>query len=120
GGGGAEVAAGRLVRAWGGDGRAPLLSGLSEGLGVAGTGDPEVVGGEDPALPPARDHADELACIAGWLDREAARVRITHSEGGLASAYPGLPHFEPRPARPLAAGPPPPPPPRATTGSARR
>lgn len=128
GGGGAELAGGRLVRAWGRDGQAPLLSGLegligqramggspdgaagegaagegAEGEGAAGSG-----WGSDPTLPPPRDQADELACVAGWLDREANRMRITHSDGGLASPFPALPRFEPRPARPLAAGPPPP------------
>lgn len=92
--GGAELAGGRLVRAWGSDGQPAMLADRLDGA-------PD---DDDPTLPLSRDHADELACIAGWLDREATRVRIAHSDRGLATRYPPLPRFEPRPARPLATG----------------
>jgi len=101
---GAELAGGHLVRAWAGDGQPRLLT--ESALTLASDDLP--LDRHDLTLPPNRDHADELACIAGWLDREAARVRITHCDGGLSSPYPQLPRFEPRPARPLAAGPSPP------------
>ena len=39
--------------------------------------------------------ADELSCVAAWLDKEAAVLRLVHSDGGLMSAYPPLPSFEP-------------------------
>ncbi|HEY4376456.1 MAG TPA: hypothetical protein VGM93_04830, partial [Acidimicrobiales bacterium] len=40
--------------------------------------------------------ADELTCVAAWLDREAAKVRLVHCDGGLASAFPALPSFAAR------------------------
>jgi DNA polymerase III subunit epsilon len=54
-----------------------------------------------PAVPPAdqplpRELADELQCIAGWLDQRAHRVRLLHCEGELASSLPPLPTFTPR------------------------
>jgi hypothetical protein len=39
--------------------------------------------------------ADEVGCIAGWLDAEAARVRLEHCDGGLASRVGPLPSFQP-------------------------
>ena len=33
--------------------------------------------------------ADEVGCIAGWLDAEAARVRLEHCDSGLASPFLG-------------------------------
>jgi len=96
--GGAELASGRLVRSWAQDGQADL------GLRVhpvdptraepAELPDPTVP--PDLTLPPDRAAADELACIAAWLDREASRVRIVHAEQGLVSPFPGLPSFAPR------------------------
>lgn len=47
----------------------------------------------DAPLP--RELADELACVASFLEQEAPRVRLVHSEGGLSSPYPPLPSFEP-------------------------
>ena len=43
-----------------------------------------------------RDVADELMCIAAWLEREAHRVRLARCDHGLADPYPPLPSFEPR------------------------
>ena len=39
--------------------------------------------------------ADEVGCIAGWLDAEANRVRLEHCDGGLASRLGPLPSFQP-------------------------
>ena len=85
--GGAVLEGGRLVTAWsGGDGTAPLPLTLPP----AGAG-PAV-----PAHEPLPRHlADEVLCIASWLDRAAARVRLDGCEGGLASALPAIPRFEP-------------------------
>jgi DNA polymerase-3 subunit epsilon len=52
---------------------------------------------KEPRLPPLpRELADELACVARWLDAEAGRVRLLHCEGELASRLPRLPRFEAR------------------------
>jgi len=40
--------------------------------------------------------ADELLCVAGWLDREAARIRVLHSDGPLLLGRPALPTYLPR------------------------
>ncbi|MEY2459036.1 MAG: polymerase subunit epsilon [Acidimicrobiaceae bacterium] len=37
--------------------------------------------------------ADELACVAAWLDRNARKVRLVHCEGTLASALPAVPEL---------------------------
>jgi DNA polymerase-3 subunit epsilon len=83
-GGGAEVHNGVLVRTWS-DVAIPEL--------------PFALGPEPPPadrpLPLAL--ADEVGCIAGWLDAEAARVRLEHCDGGLASLVDPLPSFRPGP-----------------------
>jgi DNA polymerase-3 subunit epsilon len=92
--GGAELVAGRLVRSWG-EGQASLP--------WAEDGEPDRAGvTDDLDLPPDRSVADELTCIAAWLERESGRVHIVHADGGLSSPYPVLPSFEPIRARPLA------------------
>ncbi|MCU0270841.1 MAG: DEDD exonuclease domain-containing protein [Acidimicrobiales bacterium] len=48
--------------------------------------------------PIPRELADELACVASWLDQRAGTVRVLHSDVGLASPLPRLPVFEPAPA----------------------
>jgi len=80
-GGGAEVHNGVLVRTWADE--APMLP-LATG--------PEPPASDQP-LPLAL--ADEVGCIAGWLDAEAARVRLEHCDGGLASRVGLLPSFQP-------------------------
>jgi DNA polymerase-3 subunit epsilon len=47
-----------------------------------------------PPLP--RELADEVACVATWLDDPASQVRLDYAERGLASALPRLPSYEPR------------------------
>jgi DNA polymerase-3 subunit epsilon len=47
----------------------------------------------DRAGPLPRRLADELACVARWLDANSARVRLVHSDAGLASPLPRLPTF---------------------------
>ncbi|MCU1499047.1 MAG: dnaQ [Acidimicrobiales bacterium] len=97
---GAELDGGRLVRAWtinrAGIVPVPLPLDLDpaapDALTAASGGDPSVRG-----LPVPKALADELACVASWLDKEAGRIRVIHSDRGLTSAYPALPSFEPLP-----------------------
>ncbi len=81
GGGGAELSRGRLVRSW------------------MGTETPRPLPIEAPDAPDAgdplpRDLADELACVASWLDQSADTLRLVHCTGGLASPLPRLPSFQ--------------------------
>ena len=47
------------------------------------------------SLPLPRSDADEVACIAAWLDKEAHRVRVVSCDGELASPAAVLPKFTP-------------------------
>ncbi len=49
----------------------------------------------EPGRPVGQDLADELTCVASWLDRHARRVRLEHVDGPLVSALPHLPAFRP-------------------------
>ena len=108
---GAELVRGRLVRSWAIDGHGesaevPLPLDLDP---AAPDGAP---GQRCPARPPILDNA-ALPRGAGrraGLRRRVARqggagLRLLHSDGGLASAFPALPSFEP--ARRSAAAQPP-------------
>jgi DNA polymerase-3 subunit epsilon len=92
--GGAELHDGRLQRAWGsGDER------RSDQLTFADAGqDPAAARATSPGSPGAvpRELADELTCVAAWLDAQAGRVRLVSAERGLASALPQVPTFTPR------------------------
>lgn len=46
------------------------------------------------ALP--RELADELACVASWLESHAQQVSLVSAERGLSSPLPRLPSFDPR------------------------
>jgi DNA polymerase-3 subunit epsilon len=95
---GAELRDGRLVRSWAitaaGDAAMPLPLDLDPDAPESAVEQLHLAGARllDP-LPKAL--ADELSCVAAWLDREAGRVRVVHCEGGLASPFPPLPSFEP-------------------------
>jgi hypothetical protein len=83
---GAELDGGRLIRAWTGP--------------VAQAALPFDEAGDAPTDGPVPRHlADELACVAGWLEANAARVRVVHCEKGLHSRLPALPSFAVAPAR---------------------
>ena len=84
--GGAELTAGRLARAWS-PGEAPAVEPGDDGRLFVDTG---------PLPPLDRDLADELACVAAWLERSAHQVTLEHCEGMLASALPAVPSFAPR------------------------
>jgi DNA polymerase-3 subunit epsilon len=84
--GGAELTAGRLARAWS-PGEAPAAEPGDDGRLFVDTG---------PLPPLDRDLADELACVAAWLERSAHQVTLEHCDGMLASALPAVPSFAPR------------------------
>jgi len=69
------LAAGRLL-----DG--PLFATFCDGAVTAG--------------PLPRELADEVGCVAAWLDAEAPRLRLVACDGELASPLPRLPTYEPR------------------------
>jgi DNA polymerase-3 subunit epsilon len=50
-------------------------------------------------LPLARELADELACVASWMEAHAQTVHLVTAERGLSSPLPRLPSFDPRRAR---------------------
>jgi DNA polymerase-3 subunit epsilon len=84
--GGAELEEGRLVRAWG-----PGDVFDDEGV-IIGQLFPEPT-----SLPPLdRELADELNCVAAWLDRSAHQLSLEHCDGVFASALPRLPSFAPK------------------------
>ena len=77
--GGAMLDGGRLVTAWPADARPPP---------------PPLP--EPPAEGPLpRELADEVACVAGWLEARAGRARLVHCDGELALPAAALPRFEP-------------------------
>jgi DNA polymerase-3 subunit epsilon len=84
--GGAELRHGRLQRAWGAgdDDQADQLS-FPDAAATSST---------SAAVP--RELADELTCVAAWLDAQAGKVRLLSAEHGLASPLPRLPTFTPR------------------------
>jgi hypothetical protein len=110
GGAGVELHGGVLVRAWSGppaaNGRGP---GASPAVGPAtghrsaaladGGGLHDLVGAGAATPPPERPlppHlADEIACVAAWLDHNAHRLRLDHVEGELTSPLPRLPPLPP-------------------------
>jgi hypothetical protein len=83
--GGVELDAGVLVRSWHGD-QPPLTL----------DGERRVVGA-DAGAPLPRHLADEVAVVAAWLEREAARVRLVSCTDGLTSPTVRIPRFEPVP-----------------------
>ena len=83
---GALLDCGRLVAAWG-PGELPH---------VAASDEHEPFPNIDPLTPLPRDLADELGCIASWLDKAASTLTIEHCDGVLASTLPALPSFAPR------------------------
>jgi DNA polymerase-3 subunit epsilon len=86
--GGVALDHGRLHAAWG-PGELPHLGVRSERRDSLFT-----VGGD--LRPLDREQADELGCIAAWLDRTAADLTLDHCDGVLSSTLPALPSFAPR------------------------
>ncbi len=86
--GGIELDGGRLVRSWTDDGDAPLFP-VADFV-VADEPD-RGLGGRGSVV--ARADADELACVASWIDQHATRLRLLDVTGRLASAHPRLAGF---------------------------
>ena len=85
-GSGADLDSGRLVRAWGAGSRPEPDGSCDDALFAPG----------DTVSPLDRELADELSCVAAWLDRCAHELTITHCEGELASSLPAVRSFTPR------------------------
>ena len=86
--GGVALDHGRLQSAWG-EGELPNL-----GLPVTTT--EQSVDNSSPLAPLHRELADELGCIASWLDKNAPDLTLDHCDGVLASTLPALRSFRPR------------------------
>lgn len=84
--GGAVIDAGRLVTAWGPEGRAPLHPELAPPAA-------------SPASPLARDEVDEMVVISNWLEVRASRLRILSCSGVWMSPAGAITTFEATPAR---------------------
>jgi DNA polymerase-3 subunit epsilon len=80
--GSAELIRGRLTRSWANDGTLPLPY-----------NDVGEVPEADKTLP--CELADELLCVAGWLDQQAHRLHLIHCDNPMSSPYPRLADFEP-------------------------
>ncbi|HEY2814222.1 MAG TPA: DEDD exonuclease domain-containing protein [Acidimicrobiales bacterium] len=92
-----ELDGGRLTRAWS-EGELPLgtaaPSAPSASAGDAGTEYTSTAPGAPAGWIPI-DLADELACVASWLDANAGRVRLVRCDGLLASTVPAVPPLVP-------------------------
>jgi DNA polymerase-3 subunit epsilon len=82
GGGGVELVHGRMDRAWG--------TGLDDGAQASLR-----LVAAPPQGPVGRDAADEVLCIAQFVERYAERLDLLHVDGELSSPLPALPHYEP-------------------------
>ena len=92
--GGIALDHGRLVHVWD---AAQLPFAIADD-GSAGRDDCDPLDAplRDPLAPVPRELADELACIASWMERSAATVVVEHCDGELATPLPLLPSFAPR------------------------
>lgn len=95
----AELEGGRLVQAWQVSRQGVTVVPLPLDLDPEAP-DPDPVAPALPLVDPAdvplpKAMADELACVASWLDKESGRLRVLHADGALTSPYPPLPAFEP-------------------------
>jgi DNA polymerase-3 subunit epsilon len=103
---GVELVGGRLARSWTIDGRgiapvplpldldpAPPDSLLTDPDNLVTDPDNLVTDLDSPGAPLPKALADEMACVAAWLDKEAGRIRLVHADRGLASPYPALPTY---------------------------
>ena len=89
--GGAEFNDGLLVQAWG-----------DEAVGHPTLEFPPASGERPvPGEPIPRDIADELNCVAAWLDSESHLLRLEHCDGTLAEPLARIPTFrQPREGTP--------------------
>jgi hypothetical protein len=79
-----ELDRGRLARAWA-DGELPLDIAIAPYEGQLAN---------DAGWIPV-DVADELACVASWLDANAPKFRLVRCDGVLASVVPAVPSLAP-------------------------
>ena len=94
----AELLRGRLQRTWTvtkhGIAAVPLPLDLDpaapDALEAPDPGDPSA-----PGAPLPKALADELACVAQWIDRHHHRIRVLQADGSLVPTGPPLPSFEP-------------------------
>ena len=86
--GGVALDHGRLQSAWG-EGELP-------NLGLSPTSGDPTLPSDSPLVPLDRELADELGCIASWLEQSAPDLTLDHCDGVLVSALPALPSFSPR------------------------
>jgi hypothetical protein len=56
---------------------------------------PEPGDASAPGAPLPKALADELACVAQWIDRQGHRIRVIHADGSIVPTGPPLPSFEP-------------------------
>jgi DNA polymerase-3 subunit epsilon len=101
--GGARFVDGRLVQAWAGDDLPLPLD--SEGGARGERVDADTAASAGAGTPVERELADELFCVASWLDANAGAVRVVHCDGGLCSTLPRVASFEPQRASVPAAVP---------------
>jgi hypothetical protein len=78
-----ELDCGRLTRTWI-EGELPLDSAAVARARADETGD-------EGWIP--TDLADELACVASWLDANVRKVRLVQCDGVLASTVPAIPQL---------------------------
>ena len=88
--GGVTLDHGRLHSAWG-EGELPSLGSPS----ITTSGD-QLFTCVEPLPPLEKERADELGCIASWLDKNAPTLTLDHCDGMLTSTLPALPSFAPR------------------------
>jgi len=85
--GGADLVDGRLKQAWA---ELPVNDPPSRRGQRPGTPD------DCPPGPVPKEDADELNCVAVWLDSQADRLSLLYCDGTLIEPIPPLPVFEPR------------------------
>jgi DNA polymerase-3 subunit epsilon len=94
----AELRNGRLVRVWmlgrNGPSAVPLPLDLDPAAPDGHLTEPSPAGAA-PGTPVPRAEADELLCVAAWLDRERHRIEVVQADGPLVAPDPPLPTFEP-------------------------
>ena len=86
--GGVALDHGRLQSAWG-EGELPNLV-------LSPTSGDRTMPPDAPLAPLDRELADELGCIASWLEHTAPDLTLDHCDGVLVSTLPALPSFSPR------------------------
>ncbi|MCB0986772.1 MAG: DEDD exonuclease domain-containing protein [Acidimicrobiales bacterium] len=90
---GVELMSGRLVRSWRIEAAGTTAVPLPIDLDPAS---PERSGDQTNTTAPLdRALADELTCVAAWLDKEYRRIQVVSADGPLTSDAPPIPTFEP-------------------------